>query len=170
VNGATGGVGPFAVQIAKALGAEVTGVCSTRNVEMVYSLGADHVIDYTREDVSRGGRRYDWIVDVAGNCPILGWRRALKPGGTYVMVGGPTSRILAALVLGPVISLAGSRTMGLMLWWKPFAGEDVAVLVELIEAGRIAPVIDRRYPLAEVADALRYLKEGRARGKIVITM
>ena len=170
VNGASGNVGPFAVQIAKAFGAEVTGVCSTGKMDLVRELGADHVIDYTREDVSRGGRRYDWIVDVAGNHPILGWRRALRPGGTYVMVGGPTSRILAALVLGPVISLAGSRKMGLMLWWKPFRKEDVAVLVELIEAGKIAPVIDRRYPLGEVPDALRYLKEGRARGKIVITM
>lgn len=170
VNGASGNVGPFAVQIAKAFGAEVTGVCSTGKMDLVRELGADHVIDYTREDVSRGGRRYDWIVDVAGNHPILGWRRALRPGGTYVMVGGPTSRILAALVLGPVISLAGSRKMGLMLWWKPFNKEDVAALVELIEAGKIAPVIDRRYPLDEVADALRYLKEGRARGKIVITM
>ena len=170
VNGASGNVGPFAVQIAKAFGAEVTGVCSTGKMDLVRELGADHVIDYTREDVSRGGRRYDWIVDVAGNHPILGWRRALRPGGTYVMVGGPTSRILAALVLGPVVSLAGSRKMGLMLWWKPFKKEDVAVLVELIEAGTVAPVIDRRYPLDEVADALRYLKEGRARGKIVITM
>jgi NADPH:quinone reductase-like Zn-dependent oxidoreductase len=170
VNGASGNVGPFAVQIAKAYGAEVTGVCSTGKMDLVHELGADRVIDYTREDVSRGGRRYDWIVDVAGNHPILGWRRALRPGGTYVMVGGPTSRILAALVLGPVISLAGSRKMGLMLWWKPFDKEDVAVLVALIEAGKIAPVIDRRYPLDEVADALRHLKEGRARGKIVINM
>ncbi len=170
VNGASGNVGPFAVQIAKAFGAEVTGVCSTGKMDLVRELGADHVIDYTREDVSRGGRRYDWIVDVAGNHSILGWRRALRPGGVYVMVGGPTSRILGALLLGPLISLAGSRTMGLMLWWKPFAREDVAVLVELIEAGRIAPVIDRRYPLTEVPDALRYLKAGRARGKIVITM
>jgi NADPH:quinone reductase-like Zn-dependent oxidoreductase len=170
VNGASGNVGPFAVQIAKAFGAEVTGVCSTGKMDLVRELGADHVIDYTREDVSRGGRRYDWIVDVAGNHPILGWRRALSPGGTYVMVGGPTSRILAALVLGPVVSLAGSRTMGLMLWWKPFKKDDVAVLVDLIDAGAVAPVIDRRYALDEVADALRYLEEGRARGKIVITM
>ena len=170
VNGASGNVGPFAVQIAKAFGAEVTGVCSTGKMDLVRELGADHVIDYTREDVSRGGRRYDWIVDVAGNHPILGWRRALRPGGTYVMVGGPTSRILAALVLGPAISLAGGRKMGLMLWWKPFRKDDVAVLVELIEAGAVAPVIDRRYPLDKVADALRYLKGGRARGKIIITM
>jgi len=170
VNGASGNVGPFAVQIAKAFGAEVTGVCSTGKMDLVRELGADHVVDYTREDFTRGGRRYDWIVDVAGNRSILECRRALKPGGVYVMVGAPTARILAALMLGPVISLAGSRKMGLMLWWKPFKKEDVAFLVELIEAGTVAPVIDRRYPLAEVADALRYLEEGRARGKIVITM
>lgn len=170
VNGASGNVGPFAVQIAKAFGAEVTGVCSTDKMGLVRELGADHVVDYTREDYTRSGQRYDWIVDVAGNRSILECRRALKPGGTYVMVGGPTARILAALVLGPVISLAGSRRMGLMLWWKPFDRQDLAVLVDLIEAGRIMPVIDRRYSLSEVPDALRYLKEGRARGKIVITI
>jgi NADPH:quinone reductase-like Zn-dependent oxidoreductase len=170
VNGASGNVGPFAVQIAKAFGAEVTGVCSTDKMGLVRELGADHVVDYTREDYTRSGQRYDWIVDVAGNRSILECRRALKPGGTYVMVGGPTARILAALVLGPVISLAGSRRMGLMLWWKPFDRQDLAVLVDLIDAGRITPVIDRRYSLSEVPDALRYLKEGRARGKIVITI
>jgi NADPH:quinone reductase-like Zn-dependent oxidoreductase len=170
VNGASGNVGPFAVQIAKAFGAEVTGVCSTDKMGLIRELGADHVVDYTREDYTRSGQRYDWIVDVAGNRSILECRRALKPGGTYVMVGGPTARILAALVLGPVISLAGSRRMGLMLWWKPFDRQDLAVLVDLIDAGRITPVIDRRYSLSEVPDALRYLKEGRARGKIVITI
>ena len=169
VNGASGNVGPFAVQIAKAYGAHVTGVCSTAKVEMVRGLGADHVIDYTREDYTRSRQRYDWIVDVAGNRSILDCRRALKPGGVYVMVGGPTARIFGSLFLGPVISLAGSRKMGLMLWWKPFNKEDVAVLVELIEAGKIVPVIDRRYPLSEVAEALRYLDEGRARGKVIIT-
>jgi len=170
VNGASGNVGPFAVQIAKAFGAEVTGVCSTGKMDLVRELGSDHVVDYTREDFTRGGRRYDWIVDVAGNRSILECRRALKPGGVYVMVGGPTARIFGALLLGPLISMARSRKMGLMLWWKPFKKEDVAFLVELIEAGKVAPVIDRRYPLAEVADALRYLEEGRARGKIVITL
>ena len=170
VNGASGNVGPFAVQIARAFGAEVTGVCSTGKLDLVRGLGANHVIDYTREDFTRGGRRYDWIVDVAGNHSSLECRRALRPGGVYVMVGGPTSRILGALFLGPLISMARSRKMGLMLWWKPFRQEDVAILVELFEAGKIAPVIDRRYPLGEVADALRYLEEGRARGKIVITM
>ncbi len=116
------------------------------------------------------GQRYDWIVDVAGNHSILGCRRALKPGGVYVMVGGPTSRILGALVLGPLISLAGSRKLGLMLWWKVFKKDDVVLLKELIEAGKISPVIDRTYPLADVPEALRYLQGGHARGKVVITV
>lgn len=169
VNGASGNVGPFAVQIAKAFGAHVTGVCSTSKMDMVRGLGADHVIDYTREDYTRGGQRYDWIVDVAGNRSILECRRALKPGGVYVMVGGSTRRIFGALLLGPLISLAGSRKMGLMLWWKPFKKEDVVLLKELIEAGKIKPVIDRTYALAEVPEALRHLDAGRARGKVVIT-
>jgi len=170
VNGASGNVGPFALQIAKAFGAHVTGVCSTAKLEMVRGLGADEVIDYSREDYTRGGQRYDWIVDVIGNRSILACRRALNPGGVYVMAGGPTARIFGALLLGPLISMAGSRKLGLLLWWKPFRKEDVAYLKELIEAGRLAPVIDRSYPLGEVADALRYLKDGRARGKVVITM
>ncbi len=170
VNGASGNVGPFAVQIAKAFGAHVTGVCSTAKMDMVRDLGADEVVDYTREDYTRSGQRYDWIVDVAGNRSILECRRALKPGGVYVMVGGPTSRIFGALLLGPLLSLAGSRKVGLMLWWKVFKKEDVDLLKELIEAGKISPVIDQRYPLAEVPEALRYLQAGRAQGKVVITM
>ena len=170
VNGASGNVGPFAVQIAKAFGAHVTGVCSTAKMDMVRGLGADEVIDYTREDFTRTGQRYDWIVDVAGNRSILDCRRALKSRGVYVMVGGPTSRIFAALLLGPLISLAGSRTMGLMLWWKVFNKADVDLLVELIAARKISPVIDRTYPLADVPEALRYLLEGHARGKVVITV
>ncbi len=168
VNGASGNVGPFAVQIAKAFGAHVTGACSTVKMDMVRELGADEVIDYTREDYTRSGQRYDWIVDVAGNRSILECRRALKPGGTYVMVGGPTSRILGALLLGPLISLAGSRKMGLMLWWKLFRKGDVALLEKLIGAGKVRPVIDRRYALADAPEALRYLQAGHARGKIVI--
>ncbi len=170
VNGASGNVGPFAIQIAKAFGARVTGVCSTAKMDMVRGLGADEVIDYTREDYTRSGQRYDWIVDVAGNRSILECRRALKPRGAYVMVGGPTSRILGALLLGPLISLAGSRKLGLMLWWKVFKKEDVVLLKQLIEAGKISPVIDRTYPLADVPEALRYLQGGYAQGKVVITM
>jgi NADPH:quinone reductase-like Zn-dependent oxidoreductase len=170
VNGASGNVGPFAVQIAKAFGAYVTGVCSTAKMDLVRGFGADEVIDYTREDYTRSGQRYDWIIDVAGNRSILEARRALKPGGAYVMVGGPTSRILGALLLGPLISLVGSRKLGLMVWWKVFKKDDVVLLKELIEAGKISPVIDRRYPLADVPEALRYLQEGRARGKVVMTV
>ena len=170
INGASGNVGPFAVQIAKAFGAHVTGVCGTAKMDMVRELGADEVIDYTREDYTRAGQRYDWIVDVAGNRSILECRRALKRGGVYVMVGGPTSRILGALVLGPLISLAGSRKLGLMLWWKVFKKDDVVLLTTLIDAGKLTPVIDRRYPLAHVPAALRYLQGGHARGKVVITV
>lgn len=169
VNGASGSVGPFAVQIAKSLGAHVTGVCSTAKMEMVRGLGADRVLDYTREDFTRG-ERYDWILDVAGNQSVLACRRALTPGGTYVMVGGPSGRILGTLVAGPLLSLVGSRRSGLMLWWKPFRADDVAVLTGLLEARSVVPLIDRTFALAEVADALRYVQEGRAHGKVVITV
>jgi deazaflavin-dependent oxidoreductase (nitroreductase family) len=170
VNGASGNVGPFAVQIAKAFGAEVTAVCSTGKQEFVRDLGADHVIDYTTTDYTRSGRRYDRILDVAGNRSIFECVHALRPGGAYVMVGGPTRRILEALLLGPLLSLAARRRMSLMVWWRPFAKDDVATLVAMVGTGTVAPVADRRYPLAQVADALRYLEEGRARGKVVITI
>jgi NADPH:quinone reductase-like Zn-dependent oxidoreductase len=168
VNGASGNVGPFAVQIAKAFGAEVTGVCSTGKMDLVRSIGADHVIDYTRENVTRRDQRYDWIVDVVGDRSILEWRRVLKAGGVYAMAGGRTARIFEAMLLGPLMRLIGNRKMGL-LWWKPFKQEDVATLRELIETGRIKPVIDRVFPLNEVPQALRYLQEKRAVGKIVVT-
>jgi NADPH:quinone reductase-like Zn-dependent oxidoreductase len=170
VNGASGNVGPFAVQIAKSFGAHVTGVCRTDKADMVRRLGADDVIDYTREDYTRGGQRYDWIVDVAGNRSLLAARRALRPGGVYVMVGGPTARIFEGLLLGPLLSLAGSRKLGLLLWWKPFAPDDVAFLGHLLASGTLVPVIDRRYPLDKVPEALRYLDERRAMGKVVITV
>ena len=170
INGASGNVGPFAVQIAKSFGAHVTGVCSTAKMDFVRGLGADDVIDYTRDDYTRSGQRYDWILDVAGNRSILECRRALARGGVYVMVGGPTKRILGALVLGPLISLAGSRTMGLLWGWKPFRLEDVAVLTELIDAGALVPAIDRTFRLDEVPEALRYLAARQARGKLVVTI
>ena len=170
VNGASGNVGPFAVQIAKAAGAHVTGVCSTAKVDLVRELGADEVVDYTREDVTELGRRFDWILDVSGKRSLLAWRRALARGGRYVMAGGTSPRIFETLVTGPVISAAGSRTLGLLLWWKPFDPADVAHLAGLVEAGAIVPAIDRTFPLAEVPDALRYLADGRARGKVVITI
>jgi len=168
INGASGSVGPFAVQIAKALGAHVTGVCSTKKTDMVRGLGADEVIDYTLEDYTRGGPRYDRILDVAGNRSIFQCRRALNPRGVYVLLGGTTSRICGCLLLGPLTSLAERKKIG-FLWWKPFHKEDVALLTGLIAAGKIKPVIDKTYPLSEVREALEYLETGNAQGKVVIT-
>lgn len=170
INGAGGNVGPFAVQIAKYFGAEVTGVDSTGKLDMVRSVGADHLIDYTREDVIRSGQRYDLILDVVARRSMLEWRRALKPAGAYVMLGASTALLLQGTFLGPLISMTGSRKTAVMWWWKPFKQEDVAFLKELIEAGSVAPVIDKRYPLTEVPEALRYLQTGNARGKVVITV
>jgi NADPH:quinone reductase-like Zn-dependent oxidoreductase len=170
IVGASGNVGPFAVQVAKTLGAEVTGVCSTDKIDFVRSLGADHVIDYTTTDYTTTGRRYDWIVDTDSHNSIFRCRRALRPKGTYVTLGGSTRRIFAAMLLGPVISLATGKRMGLMLWWKPFHPPDVGALAALIAAGTVRPVIDRRYALADIADALHYVDEGRPRGKVVITI
>jgi NADPH:quinone reductase-like Zn-dependent oxidoreductase len=170
INGAGGNVGPFAVQIAKHFGADVTGVDSTDKLDMVRSVGADHVIDYTREDPIRDGRLYDLILDVVARRSMLEWRRALNPGGLYVMLGASTELLLRGALLGPLISMTGSKKMAVMWWWKPFQQEDVAFLKELIEAGSVAPVIDRRYSLSEVPEALRYLEEGHARGKVVITV
>jgi NADPH:quinone reductase-like Zn-dependent oxidoreductase len=170
IDGASGNVGPFAVQIAKSMGAEVTGVCSTAKVDFVRSLGADHVIDYTQVDYTTSGERYDWIVDTDSHHPILRIRRALRSNGVYVTLGGEGRPILAAMVLGPLISLATDKSMGMLLWWKPFKREDVETLTALIEAGKVRPVIDRSFPLSEVVDALRYVDEGRARGKVVITL
>jgi len=166
INGASGGVGMFAVQIAKALGAEVTGVCSTRNLDRVRSLGADHVIDYTAEDFTRGGARYDVILAANGYHPILHYRRALRSGGTYVMSGGGVAQFFQAALLGPCLSMVGHRKMGCMLV-KPNR-DDLAYLTTLIEAGKVAPVIDRRYPLTDVPEAIAYLEEGHAQGKVVI--
>ena len=169
VNGAGGNVGPFAVQIAKSFGAEVTGVDHTDKLDMLRSIGADHVIDYAEEDVVLGGRRYDWILDVAANHSIVEWKRVLRPRGVYVVVPNSVAGMFKALFLGPLISLAGGRKMG-MLMGQPFARDDVAFLTELIEAGKVTPVIDRRYPLEEVPEALRFQETGRPRGKIVITL
>jgi NADPH:quinone reductase-like Zn-dependent oxidoreductase len=170
INGAGGNVGPFAVQIAKRFGAEVTGVDSGGKLDMVRSVGADHVIDYTREDVIRKGQQYDLILDVVARRSMWEWRRALKPAGAYVMLGASTRLLLQGTFLGPLISMTGSKKMAVMWWWKPFKQEDVAFLKELIEAGSVVPVIDRRYPLSGVPEALRYLEEGKARGKVVITL
>jgi NADPH:quinone reductase-like Zn-dependent oxidoreductase len=170
IVGASGNVGPFAVQIAKTLGAEVTGVCRTDKMDFVRSLGADHVIDHTAGDYMTAGERYDWIVDTDSHLSILRSRRALRPNGVYVTLGGSTRTIFQALLLGPVLSMATSKWMGLLLWWKPFNPPDVATLKDLIAAGKVAPAIDRRYPLSEVVEALRYVDDGHARGKVVITI
>jgi NADPH:quinone reductase-like Zn-dependent oxidoreductase len=169
IDGASGNVGPFAVQIAKSMGAEVTGVSSTAKMDLVRSLGADHVLDYRKVDYTKEGERYDWIVDTDSHHSILSVRRALKPNGAYVTLGGTSLPIFAGMLLGPLISRFSDRWSGLMLWWKPFKTEDVATLKELIAAGTLKPVIDRRYPLSEVVDALRWVNDGHARGKVVIT-
>jgi NADPH:quinone reductase-like Zn-dependent oxidoreductase len=169
IDGASGNVGPFAVQIAKSMGAEVTGVSSTAKMDLVRSLGADHVLDYTTVDYTRASERYDWIVDTDSHHSILSVRRALKPNGVYVTLGGTSLPIFAGMLVGPLISRFSDRWSGLMVWWKPFKTEDVATLKELIAAGKVKPVIDRRYPLTEVVDALRWVNDGHARGKVVIT-
>jgi NADPH:quinone reductase-like Zn-dependent oxidoreductase len=170
IVGASGNVGPFAVQIARSLGAEVSGVCSTDKVDLVRSLGAHDVIDYQKVDYTTTGERYDWILDTDSHHSIFRIRRALRPGGVYVTLGGETGRIFQGLVLGPLLSLRSDQSMGLLIWWKPFHPADVAALKELIAAGKLVPVIDRQYPLSGVVEALRHVDEGRARGKVVISM
>jgi 2-desacetyl-2-hydroxyethyl bacteriochlorophyllide A dehydrogenase len=168
IYGASGGVGTFAVQLAKTFGAEVTAVCSTQKVDMVYSLGADHIIDYMQEDFIKNGRQYDLILAANGDNSLLKYRRALRPNGVYVMAGGSMKQIFQAMLLGPVVSMAGRNTMGHLLA-RPNQ-KDLVFVTELLEAGKIAPVIDRCYPLSEVADALHYIGEGHARGKVIITV
>jgi NADPH:quinone reductase-like Zn-dependent oxidoreductase len=170
IDGASGNVGPFAVQIAKSFGAEVTGVCSTAKVDFVRSLGADHVLDYTKVDYTKTGERYDWIVDTDSHHSILRVRRALRPNGVYVTLGGTTWPILGGMLLGPLVSIASDKWTGLLLWWKPFKAEDVATLTELIAAGKVKPVIDRRFPLSEIVEALRWVDDGNAKGKVVISV
>ena len=170
INGAAGGVGTFAVQIGKSFGAEVTGVCSTRNLDMVRSIGADQVIDYTQEDFTQNGQRYDLIIDAVGNRSVSDLKRALSPGGTCVIIGFTSLALLfQAAFLGPLKSLIGSKKIGLMGTVKPNS-KDLEFIKELLETGKVTPVIDRRYPLSEVAEAIRYLEEGHAKGKIVITV
>jgi len=172
IIGASGGVGTYAVQIAKAFGAHVTGVCSTKKVEMVRSIGADHVIDYTQEDFAEGERRYELILDIGGNSSLARLRRALASLGTLVIIGGEgggrwlggTDRQLRAMILSPFVR----QKLGTFV--NKENHEDLIVLKELIESGKVTPVIDRTYPLAEVPEAMRYLEEGHARGKVVITV
>jgi NADPH:quinone reductase-like Zn-dependent oxidoreductase len=174
INGASGGVGTFAVQIAKSYGAEVTGVCSTRNVDLVRSLGADHVIDYTKDDFTVGGQRYDLIFDTVGNRSLSEVRRVMVPKGIYVGIGGggpdagswigPMARPVKMLLYSPFVS----QEFGTFL--AKITKEDLAILKGLMETGKVTPVIDRTYPLNETADAIRYLEEGHARGKVIVTV
>jgi NADPH:quinone reductase-like Zn-dependent oxidoreductase len=174
INGASGGVGTFAVQIAKSLGADVTGVCSTRNLELVRSLGADHVIDYTKEDFMKSEQHYDVILDNVGTQPLSGFRHVLTPNGIYVMIGGggpndghwvgPMVRPIKTLLMSPFVS----QKMGMFMAKQ--SKEDLGILSDLMQSGKVTPVIDRTYPLSQIADAIRYLEQGHARGKVVITV
>jgi NADPH:quinone reductase-like Zn-dependent oxidoreductase len=172
INGASGGVGTFAVQIAKSFGADVTGVCSTRNVEMVRSIGADHVIDYTREDFTKNGQRYDLILDNVGNHSLLEYRRVLNPKGIFVIVGGqndgrwigPMAAPIKASLLSPFVS------QEFVMILAELNKEDLTIVRDLMQAGKVTPVIDRRYKLSEVPAAIRYLEEGHARGKVIIDL
>ena len=170
IDGASGNVGPFAVQIAKAMGAEVTGVARGDKLEFVRSLGADHVIDYTTVNYTEAGERYDWIVAVDSHYSMRAVRRVLKPGGVYITMGGDTGTIFAALGGSLLMSRFGDRWSGLLLWWKPMHRPDVETLKELMAAGKLKPVIDRRYSLDEVVEALRWVEDGHARGKVIISM
>jgi NADPH:quinone reductase-like Zn-dependent oxidoreductase len=172
VIGASGGVGTFAVQIAKAAGAEVTGVSSTAKAELVRSLGADHVIDYAREDITAGGRRYDVILDTGGHRPLSRLREVLTPRGTLVIVGsenggrwlGGSDRQLRALMLSPFTS----QTLTTLICSENT--QDLQALTDLIEAGQVRPVIDRTYPLSQTAEAIQYLRDGHAQGKVVVNL
>jgi NADPH:quinone reductase-like Zn-dependent oxidoreductase len=167
IQGASGGVGTFAVQLAKSSGAEVTAVCSTRNLELVRSLGADHVVDYTREDFTHSGQTYDLIFAVNGYHPLSAYKRALNPGGVYVHGGGTMAQLFEAMLLGPWMSRNGDKKLGSMGIAKVIQ-EDLVTLAELLEAGKITPVIDRRYPLKEIVEAFRYVEDQHAQGKVVI--
>ena len=168
IHGASGGVGSFAVQIAKSFGAEVTAVCSTRNLDMARSIGADHVIDYTQEDFTKSGQHYDLILAANGCHPIADYRRALRPQGVYVCSGGSLKQIFQSMLLGPLMSRSGGQQMGNLLYRQNT--QDLVFMKELLESGKVVPVIDRRYPLEELPEAFRYFGEGHARGKVVLAV
>jgi NADPH:quinone reductase-like Zn-dependent oxidoreductase len=175
INGASGGVGTFAVQIAKSFGADVTGVCSTRNIDLVKSLGADRVVDYTKEDFTKGDQKYDAIIDNVGTSHSLSdCRRVLTPNGNYVLVGGGGASdqgfvgSLTKAVWAPLYSKFGSQKMGMMM--ARGSNQDLALLADMVQSGKLKPVIDRTYKLEQTADAIRYVEQGHARGKVVITI
>ncbi len=168
INGASGGVGTFAIQIAKSFGANVTGVCSTGKMDMVKSIGADHVIDYTKTDFTRNGQQYDLIVAANGDRSILDYKRALTSTGRYVMIGGSGTQMAQAIFLGPFLSMTSGKKMSNLM--AKANQKDLIFLKELLETDKVKPVIDRRYTLTQVPEAMRYLEEGHTKGKIVITM
>jgi NADPH:quinone reductase-like Zn-dependent oxidoreductase len=170
IVGASGNVGPFAVQIAKHRGAEVTAVCRGSKIELVRSLGADHVIDYETTDYTRTGHRFDWVLDMDAHYPLRRWRGTLASKGVYITLGGSGFTLISGALFGLASSLAGGRWIGLALWWKPFDPDDIATILGLISAGQLRPVIDRAFPLEQVADALRWVDDGHARGKVVVTI
>ncbi len=168
IDGASGGVGTFALQIAKLFGAEVTAVCSTRNLDIARSLGADHVIDYSQENFTRSGQRYDLILGANAHHSIFAYRRALTPDGVFVLVGGAVIRILEGVILAPLLSRMGRKKMCFFI--ANINQKDLLFLKDLLETGKVAPVIDKRYPLSEAAEALRYLEQRHAQGKVVLTV
>jgi NADPH:quinone reductase-like Zn-dependent oxidoreductase len=167
MNGGSGGVGTFVIQIAKHFGAEVTGVGSTSKLDMMRSIGADHVIDYTKEDFTKSGQRYDLIIDVAAYSSVFDYKRALSPNGVYGVIGGSTARFFQTALLGRWITMGGSKKMGTVV---ANPNEGLAFILELFEAGKVVPVVDRCYSLSEVPEAFRYYGRGLTKGKIVITM
>ncbi|MGN7400105.1 NAD(P)-dependent alcohol dehydrogenase [Cytobacillus praedii] len=168
IHGASGGVGTFAVQLAKTMGAEVTGVCSTRNIEILKAIGADHVIDYTRDDFTQKKEHYDLILGVNGFHPLSAYKRALKPNGRFVHVGGSEAQLFQTLIFGPFISMTGKKEMSNLL--QRANQKDLIYLKELLEDEKIKPVIDRRYKISEVQEAFKYFAEGHAQGKVIITI
>ena len=168
INGASGGVGTFAVQIAKSFGAEVTGVCSTRNIEILQSIGPDHVIDYTKENFTQKEDRYDLILGVNGSHPISAYKRVLNPNGSFIHLGGSESQMYQTLFLGPIISKTGNKKMSNLL--QRASQNDLNYMKELLETGKVRPVIDRKYKLSEVPEAFRYFEKGHSQGKVVITV
>ncbi len=169
IHGASGGVGTFAVQIAKSFGAEVTAVCSVRNTDVVRSIGADHVIDYTKEDFARNGQQYDLIIAANGNRSLSDYRRVLKPNGTCVVLGGSMKQIFQTMLFGPLVSKFGDKKLGSMGVAK-INQKDLVFVGSLIEVGKVVPVVEKCYPLSETGEAIKYLAEGHARGKVVITV
>ena len=167
INGAGGGAGTFAIQIAKSFGAHVTGVDSTVKLDMMRSLGAEHVIDYTKEDFTKNRQCYDLILDLMGYHPFFDYKRSLSPGGIFLLVGGSSALIFKTIFLGPLISMSGSKKMGILMHKQ---NKDMDFMIELFEAGKVVPVIDRRYRLSEVPEAMRYFGSGKVIGKLVITI